>query len=147
MKRMYGDFEMSSGYGSPTREPSHRTRRRRKSREATKHDIPDGGPSFRDELDPEMEADGDSFFANIRKTRNPRQSPGKNRNDSGRYFLRELEFIGPLKIANDKIPLFHKIIIRIDFFLLLSMQYFTYRKFHFFSGQNLSVYPTCISKK
>lgn len=116
MKRMYGDFEMSSGYGSPTREPSHRTRRRRKSREATKHNIPDGGPSFHDELDPEMEADGDSYFANIRKTRNPRQSPGKNRNDSGRYFLRELEFIGPLKIANDKIPLFHKIIIRIDFF-------------------------------
>lgn len=87
MKRMYGDFEMSSGYGSPTRETGHhRTRRRRrKSREAVKHDIPDGGPNFRDELNPEIEANGDSFFANVRKTRNPRQSPGKNHKDSGRY--------------------------------------------------------------
>ncbi|XP_003398592.1 protein spaetzle 3 [Bombus affinis] len=102
MKRMYGDFEMSSGYGSPTREPSHRTRRRRKSREATKHDIPDGGPSFHDELDPEMEADGDSYFANIRKTRNPRQSPGKNRNDSGRIDACEskVEIVTPYWASN-----------------------------------------------
>lgn len=82
MKRMYGDFEMTSA----PKEPGHRTRRRRKSREASKHDIPDGGPSFQDELEPMIEADGDSFFANIRTARHPRQSPGKNRNnDSGRY--------------------------------------------------------------
>lgn len=88
MRRMYGDFEMSSGYGPPTREPGHRTRRRRKSREARKHDHPDGGPSLRDTLDPGKETNdggGDSFFAHVRNTRAPRQSPGKNQNnDSGR---------------------------------------------------------------
>ncbi|CAD1472380.1 unnamed protein product, partial [Heterotrigona itama] len=102
MKRMYGDFEMSSGYGSPTKEPGHRTRRRRKSREATEHNIPDGGPSFRDELHPKIEADGDSFFANIRRIRNPRQSPGKNRNDSGRVDACEskVEIVTPYWASN-----------------------------------------------
>lgn len=103
MKRMYGDFEMSSGYGSPTREAGHhRTRRRRKSREAVKHDIPDGGPNFRDELNPEIEANGDSFFANVRKTRNPRQSPGKNHKDSGRIDACEskVEIVTPYWASN-----------------------------------------------
>ncbi|XP_061936716.1 protein spaetzle 3, partial [Apis cerana] len=104
MKRMYGDFEMSSGYGSPTRETGHhRTRRRRrKSREAVKHDIPDGGPNFRDELNPEIEANGDSFFANVRKTRNPRQSPGKNHKDSGRIDACEskVEIVTPYWASN-----------------------------------------------
>lgn len=91
MKRMYGDFEMSSGFGSPTREPGHRTRSRRKSREARKHDIPDGGPSFRDTLDPDVEVNGDSFFGNVRKTTNLREPPGKNRNnDNGRWVIFKL---------------------------------------------------------
>lgn len=84
MKRMYGDFEMNSGYGATTKEPGHRTLKRRKSREATKQDIPDGGPSFREDLDREIQANGDSFFGNVRRTRNPRQSSEKNRNESGR---------------------------------------------------------------
>ena len=103
MKRMYGDFEMTSGYGSSTRESGHRTRRRRKSREVVKHDIPDGGPSFHRKSEPTIEADGDSFFANIRKTRNPRQSPGKNRNnESGRVDACEskVEIVTPYWASN-----------------------------------------------
>ncbi|XP_053978206.1 protein spaetzle 3 [Hylaeus volcanicus] len=102
MKRMYGDFEMSSGYGSTTREPGHRTRRRRKSREAGEDDIPDGGPSFQDPLDPDIEVNGDSFFGNVRKTRNPRQSPGKNRNESGRVDACEskVEIVTPYWASN-----------------------------------------------
>lgn len=99
MKRMYGDFEMTSA----PKEPGHRTRRRRKSREASKHDIPDGGPSFQDELEPMIEADGDSFFANIRTARHPRQSPGKNRNnDSGRVDACEskVEIVTPYWASN-----------------------------------------------
>ncbi|KOX72520.1 hypothetical protein WN51_03114 [Melipona quadrifasciata] len=93
---------MSSGYGSPTREPGHRTRRKRKSREAKEHDIPDGGPSFRDKLHPEIKADDDSFFANVRSIRNPRQSPGKNRNDSGRVDACEskVEIVTPYWASN-----------------------------------------------
>ncbi|CAK9801693.1 Protein spaetzle 3 [Anthophora quadrimaculata] len=102
MKRMYGDFEMSSGYGPPIRESGHRTRKRRKSREARKHDIPDGGPSFHYDLNPEIEANGDSFFANVRKTRNPRQSTGKNKNDSGRIDACEskVEIVTPYWASN-----------------------------------------------
>ncbi|XP_078039887.1 spaetzle domain-containing protein 3 [Augochlora pura] len=104
MRRMYGDFEMSSGYGPPTREPGHRTRRRRKSREARKHDHPDGGPSLRDTLDPDVETGaGDSFFAHIRNTRNPRQSPGKNQNnESGRVDACEskVEIVTPYWASN-----------------------------------------------
>nr|XP_031830437.1 protein spaetzle 3 isoform X2 [Nomia melanderi] len=104
MRRMYGDFEMSSGYGAATKEPGHRTRRRRKSREARKHDLPDGGPSFRDSLDPDIETNGgDSFFAHIRKTRNPRQSPGKNQNnESGRVDACEskVEIVTPYWASN-----------------------------------------------
>lgn len=102
MKRMYGDFEMSSGYGSPTREPGHRTRRKRKSREAKEHDIPDGGPSFHDKLHPEIKPDDDSFFANVRSIRNPRQSSGKNRNNSGRVDACEskVEIVTPYWASN-----------------------------------------------
>lgn len=83
MKRMYGDFEMS---------PGHRTRTRRKKRESSsKQDLPDGGPNLRkeeDDFEPEIEADGDSFFGSDTKKRDPRQSFGKNRNnDSGRYII------------------------------------------------------------
>lgn len=83
MKRMYGDFEMNPGYGSSTSEPGHRTRTRRKSREARKHDIPDGGPKNQnDELHVESEI-GEEYFS--RKSRNTRQSFGKNRSsESGR---------------------------------------------------------------
>lgn len=79
MKRMYGDFEMHPEHGSS--EPGHRTRRRRKSREARKHDIPDGGPrNLNDELHLNSEI-GEDYF----KNRNIRQSFGKNRSsESGR---------------------------------------------------------------
>jgi len=77
MKRMYGDFEMNPGYGSS--EPGHRTRTRRKSREARRHDIPDGGPK-NDELHLDSEVDEEYL-----KNRNIRQSFGKNRSsESGR---------------------------------------------------------------
>lgn len=79
MKRMYGDFEMNPGYGSS--EPGHRTRTRRKSREARRHDIPDGGPKDRnDESHLDREIDEEYF-----KSRNTRQSFGRNRSaESGR---------------------------------------------------------------
>lgn len=82
MKRMYGDFEMNPGYGSSASEPGHRTRTRRRSREARKHDSPDGGPRERnDEIQVEGEIDEEYFG----KNRNPRQSFGKNRSsESGR---------------------------------------------------------------
>lgn len=82
MKRMYGDFEMNPGYGSSTSEPGHRTRTRRRSREARKHDIPDGGPrDQKDELQVEGEIDEEYFS----KNRNTRQSFGKTRSsESGR---------------------------------------------------------------
>ncbi|KAG7205532.1 hypothetical protein KM043_007510 [Ampulex compressa] len=104
MKRMYGDFEMSPRYGATTREPGHRTRRRRKSREARRHDIPDGGPSLHDEeLDPETEPDGDSFFGTSGKIRNPRQSFGKNRSsETGRVDACEskVEIVTPYWASN-----------------------------------------------
>ncbi|XP_003701081.1 spaetzle domain-containing protein 3 [Megachile rotundata] len=102
MKRMYGDFEMNSGYGSSSREPGHRTLKRRKTREATNHDIPDGGPRFQDDLDVEIQANGESFFGNVRRTRNPRQSSEKNRNDSGRIDACEskVEIVTPYWASN-----------------------------------------------
>jgi len=78
MKRMYGDFEMNPGYRSNER--GYHIRTRRKSKEARKHDIPDGGPRD-DELHIESEIN-DKYFS---KNRNVRQSFGKNRStESGR---------------------------------------------------------------
>lgn len=71
MKRMYGDFEMN---------PGHRTRMRRKSREARKHDISDSEP--RDDESFIKSEIGEEYFS---KSRNARQSFGKNRStESGR---------------------------------------------------------------
>jgi len=75
---MYGDFEMNPEHSSS--ENGHRTRTRRKSRETRKHDIPDGGPR-NDE--PHIESDIDEEY--FSKSRNTRESFGKNRNtESGR---------------------------------------------------------------
>ncbi|KAL6260151.1 hypothetical protein P5V15_007685 [Pogonomyrmex californicus] len=96
MKRMYGDFEMNSGYGSS--EPRHRTRARRKSRETRKLDIPDGGPRD-DESDVESEI-GEDFFS---RNRNTRQSFGKNRGtESGRIDACEskVEIVTPYWASN-----------------------------------------------
>ncbi|XP_067214876.1 protein spaetzle 3 isoform X2 [Linepithema humile] len=95
MKRMYGDFEMNPGYGSS----EHRTRTRRKSREARKHDIPDGGPrDGNDELRLDSEIDEEYF-----KNRNTRQSFGKNRSsESGRIDACEskVEIVTPYWASN-----------------------------------------------
>lgn len=82
MKRMYGDFEMNPGYGSGTSEPGHRTRGRKRSREAQKYDSPDGGPRERNiEIHVESESD-EGYFS---KRRNTRQSPDvNNTSESGR---------------------------------------------------------------
>lgn len=86
MKRMYGDFEMNPGYGSSTSEPGHRTRTRRKSREARKHGVPDGGP--RQQNDDELHAESEIEEEYFGRTRNTRQSFGKNRSsESGRWEL------------------------------------------------------------
>ncbi|KAM0734872.1 Protein spaetzle 3 [Formica fusca] len=95
MKRMYGDFEMNPGYGSS--EPGHRTRTRRKSRDARRHDIPDGGPN--DELHAEGEIDAKYF----NKNRNTRESFGKNRStESGRIDACEskVEIVTPYWASN-----------------------------------------------
>ncbi|XP_050446730.1 protein spaetzle 3 [Cataglyphis hispanica] len=95
MKRMYGDFEMNPGYGSS--ETGHRTRTRRKSRDARRHDIPDGGPN--DELRAEDEIDA-KYFSN---NRNTRQSFGKNRStESGRIDACEskVEIVTPYWASN-----------------------------------------------
>lgn len=90
MKRMYGDFEMSTEYGPPTREPAAHRRKRATS----KHDIPDGGPKPED--DAEGNADGGSYFA---KMRNSRQSFGSNsnqNNESGRCVTTLFSHFSPL---------------------------------------------------
>ncbi|XP_036151014.1 protein spaetzle 3 [Monomorium pharaonis] len=71
MKRMYGNFEINSNYGSNDR--GH-VRTQRKSREAQRHDIPDGGPRD-DKFYIESEI-GEEYFS---KSRNTRESIGKNR--------------------------------------------------------------------
>lgn len=73
MKRMYGVFEMNSGYGSS--DHGHHARTRRKSRETRKHDIPDGGPK---DNESHIESEIDEEYFN--KNRNSRQPTGKNRN-------------------------------------------------------------------
>ncbi|EZA51646.1 hypothetical protein DMN91_003493 [Ooceraea biroi] len=95
MKRMYGDFEMTPGYGSS--EPGHRTRTRRKSRDTRKHDLPDGG-SRRDA--DELHVEGEEYFVN---NRNTRQSFGKNRSsESGRIDACEskVEIVTPYWASN-----------------------------------------------
>ncbi|XP_046492527.1 protein spaetzle 3 [Neodiprion pinetum] len=94
MKRMYGDFEMSTEYGPPTREPAGHRRKRASS----KHDIPDGGPKPED--DDVGNSDGESYFA---KMRNTRQSFGNNQNnESGRVDACEskIEIVTPYWASN-----------------------------------------------
>lgn len=96
MKRMYGDFEMNPGHGHSSEHGHHRTRRR--SREARKHDIPDGGPRD-DGLHVESEI-GEEYFS---KNRNARQSFGKNRStESGRIDACEskVEIVTPYWASN-----------------------------------------------
>ncbi|XP_015591781.1 protein spaetzle 3 [Cephus cinctus] len=98
MKRMYGDFEMSTEYGPPTREPAGH----RRKRSSAAHDLPDGGPNIDNDkkLDPEMDADGDSFFS---KARNTRQSFGNNKSsESGRIDACEskVEIVTPYWASN-----------------------------------------------
>ena len=87
MKRMYGDFEMNE-FAPPRKDSTYR-----RKRTATNHDIPDGGPRFRDDpKDDPHSGSGDSYFSNIRNTR---QSFGKAQaaNDSGRYMLSKSESV------------------------------------------------------
>ncbi|XP_011871972.1 PREDICTED: uncharacterized protein LOC105564301 [Vollenhovia emeryi] len=96
MKRMYGDFEMSPEHGNHgLSERGHHTRTRRKSREARRHDIPDGGPR-----DDESRAEGEEYFS---KNRNIRESLGKNRStESGRIDACEskVEIVTPYWASN-----------------------------------------------
>ncbi|KAL0103475.1 hypothetical protein PUN28_017612 [Cardiocondyla obscurior] len=93
MKRMYGDFEMNPEHASS----GHRARTRRKSREARRHDIPDGGPGNDDDSREEISED---YFSRSRSTR---QSFGKNRStESGRIDACEskVEIVTPYWASN-----------------------------------------------
>lgn len=78
MKRMYGEFQMSTEYGPPARETYGAGKRGKREADADA-----GGP------DPgaDTEADGESYFA---KHRPSRQSFRNNQNsESGRYVPRQ----------------------------------------------------------
>lgn len=80
MKRMYGDFEMNEF------SPPKKDQKSRRKRSSLNHDIPDGGPQFHDDIKENHAGSGDSYFSNIRSSR---QSLGKTHavNESGRYFI------------------------------------------------------------
>ncbi|KYM98567.1 PREDICTED: uncharacterized protein LOC108777372 [Cyphomyrmex costatus] len=95
MKRMYGDFEMNPEYRSNER--GHRTKTQRKSREARKHDILDGGPRDDSHIESQF---SDEYFS---KSRNTRQPFRKNRStESGRIDACEskVEIVTPYWASN-----------------------------------------------
>ncbi|XP_034934726.1 protein spaetzle 3 [Chelonus insularis] len=100
MKRMYGDFEMDKDHGPETSSSP----RRRKRRSFDDYDFPDGGPSLRrDPLKPGTVEGGDSFFSQIRNTRQaPKNVPKNTPNDTGRVDVCEskVEVVTPYWASN-----------------------------------------------
>lgn len=82
MKRMYGEFQMSTEYGPPAREVFETQRRARKKRDGKSKEKPKSNSSSAP--DPVLQVDGtESYFGKLRQTR---QSFRNNQSsDSGRY--------------------------------------------------------------
>uniref|UniRef100_A0A1B6CFB1 Spaetzle domain-containing protein n=1 Tax=Clastoptera arizonana TaxID=38151 RepID=A0A1B6CFB1_9HEMI len=95
MKRMYGEFQMSTEYGPPAREIFEGQRRTKKKRAVKQNPMESNGP------DPVEEKEGsESYFGNIRQTR---QSFRNNQtSDTGRVDACEskVEIVTPYWAAN-----------------------------------------------
>lgn len=85
MKRMYGEFQMSTEYGPPAREVFEGQRTLKRKR-ATGDKEGDGSTtSGSDPPDPVKEGEGESYFGKLRQTR---QSFRNNQSsDTGRYVV------------------------------------------------------------